>query len=423
MTSRIGTGIRGLARTSQSGAKESISYYRKSGRDERRLIMVSLFTGISGAVLWYILSAYWDKIGFTSVEIGYMFAAGSASSAITLMGSGFLADKFGRKNLLLVGLVMEAFGILMFTMEKDFVLFIIASIVVNASFSVTNPSLIALLSTKARASNLKFLYGMQSFSNQIGLTTGTLAGFMAPGVLGSVLGIDTVTGYRWIYVVAAILGIIPVILTLRVAEVPLKPERLLLKFDRPMLKILAMFSLQNAFIGFGAALVMPWIAIVFSDGMGATETDLALMFTLSNVVLAVGFFIIPMFERARGAVRLVAVCQLASLGFLVLIPYSSTLLIAALLYAMRSLLMLVPTPILNAYLMNIVNERIRASFYAISSLVWTLAFMASEAVSGYVWNDDYTQTEPFLYCGVFYVVGTLIFYMYFRNIAEPRDAA
>lgn len=423
MTSRIGLGIRGLARTGRTGAKESFSYYKKSGLDERRLIMVSLFTGVSGAVLWYILSAYWARIGFTSVEIGLMFAAGSASSALTLIASGFLADKFGRKKLLLVGLVMEALGILMFVTEKNFVVFTAATVVVNASFSIANPSLIALLSTKARPSHLKFLYGMQSFSNQIGLTLGTMAGFMAPGVLDSFLGIDTLTGYRSIYLATAVLGAVPVILALRVTEAPLKPERLLLKFDRPMLKILAMFSLQNAFIGFGAALVMPWIAIVFADGMNASETDLALMFTLSNVVLAVGFFIIPEFERARGAVRLIAISQLASIAFLVAIPYSSTLFIAAVLYAMRSLLMLVPTPILNAYLMNIVDSRIRASFYAISGLVWTLAFMASEAVSGYIWNDDYTRTEPFLYCGLFYVIGTLIFYLYFRNIAEPSDAS
>ncbi|MCJ7562479.1 MAG: hypothetical protein MUO84_05670, partial [Thermoplasmata archaeon] len=128
--------------------------------------------------------------------------------------------------------------------------------------------------------------------------------------------------------------------------------------------------------------------------------------------------IVPMLARTRGAVMLISVSQLASIGFLVLIPYSPTLLIAAVLYAVRSLLMLVPMPVLNAYLMNIVTERIRASFYAITTLVWTIAFLISEIVAGYVWDNDYTRTEPFLYCAIFYLMGTLAFYFCFRNVKD-----
>ncbi len=423
MTSKLSGGLRGFARTGQDGARQSMKYYSGSGSDERRLIKVALYMGVSSAVLWYILAAYWGALDFKSIEIGYMFAAGSAASATTLVMSGFLADKFGRKKLLIVGLAGSALGTALFISEKNFLVFMAANVIVSLSNSIVGPSLMALLSTKAEPSKLKFLYGMQSFSNTIGLTLGTLVGLMAPDLLWDFIGADTITGYKYVYLTAAAIAVIPVVYSLRVRETHVPSERLLLEFDRRTVKMLAMYSLQNVFIGLGAAMVMPWIAIIFSEGMGASGTQLSLMFTLSNIMLAAGFFVIPVFERARGAVTLVAVCQLASVPLLVLIPYSPTLLVAAVLYAVRSLLMLVPSPILNAYIMNVVNEKIRASFLAISTLAWTLAFMVSEASSGYLWNGDYTKTEPFLYCGLFYVLGTLTFFLYFRKIKEPASGA
>jgi len=77
--------------------------------------------------------------------------------------------------------------------------------------------------------------------------------------------------------------------------------------------------------------------------------------------------------------------------------------------------------VLTAYLINVVSEEIRASFLAWSQLAWTLAYAGSIFVAGYLWNDDYTQAAPFYYCGALYVVGTLLFFAYFRNVKEPHE--
>jgi MFS family permease len=146
------------------------------------------------------------------------------------------------------------------------------------------------------------------------------------------------------------------------------------------------------------------------------------MVTVSNIALAVGWFMVPKFAELRGSVLLIASCQLASVAFLLAIPYSAfSLLLVAVLFAARSVLMLLPSPVLNAYLMNIVSEEIRASFYAISQLAWTLAFSSAYAISGYVWANDYSKVEPFIYCAILYTIATLLFYIYFRRVAEPKE--
>jgi len=94
----------------------------------------------------------------------------------------------------------------------------------------------------------------------------------------------------------------------------------------------------------------------------------------------------------------------------------------AILYIMRSFLMLVPQPVLNAYVMNICTEEIRASFLAVSQLAWQLGFSAAYAMAGTYWADDYSQVGPFWIGGILYVVATLIFYLYFRKVSEFAPA-
>jgi MFS family permease len=93
----------------------------------------------------------------------------------------------------------------------------------------------------------------------------------------------------------------------------------------------------------------------------------------------------------------------------------------ALLYTVRSFLMLVPTPVLNAYVMNIVSEQIRASFLAISQLAWQIAFSATYFIAGFLWASDYTKVLPFYIAVGFYIVASLIFFAYFKNIKESHD--
>ena len=90
--------ISGVAKAGQDGVKATAKYYSQSGRDERRLVKASFFTGITGGILWYPLILYWDALEFSSTEIGIMGALGTGAGVISLLVGGYLADKMGRKK-------------------------------------------------------------------------------------------------------------------------------------------------------------------------------------------------------------------------------------------------------------------------------------------------------------------------------------
>jgi MFS family permease len=423
---RLGKGISdrlaGYARTGQDGAKATARYYASSGTEERSLVKASFYIGATAAVLWYVLFLYWGSVGFSSQEIGIMEAAGTIAGTMAYLVGGFLADKMGRRLLFLVGLVSTAIGLIMFLGERSLPLYTAAYSLTNIGGSITWPCLTALMADKASPVDMKFFFAVQGFVNQVGSTIAGFLGIFVPAFLADHYGIDIVSGYRFVFLVAAAISIIPIIYVLSVTEVERKPEPLVVHYDRRMRRVLGVYSLQNAIIGVGAAFVIPWFPLIFQKGMGASVTQVSLMVTLSGAILAFGWFVVPKFAEARGSVRLISISQLASVVPMILIPYSAfSLLLVAALYTTRNFLMLVPTPVLNAYMVNIVSIRIRASFLSLGQVSWQIGFAVSSVLAGILWSNDYSKKEPFYIAVTLYIVATLIFWWYFKGISDPGD--
>ncbi len=412
--------LSGITRAGQDGAKATARFYSRSGKDERRLVKASFYAGITGGILWYVLIYYWGALGFTSEEIGYMGGTGSAVAVIAYLVGGYTADRLGRKRLLLVGLVCTAAGLTLFLSERNIVVFTVAYSLTSLGGSLAWPSLMALMATKTAQSEMKFFYAVQGFVNQIGLTIATFLGIFGPPFLEESFDLGLTTGFTYVFIATALCAFVPILYVMRVSEEKQSTGPLLARFDKKTARHLLVYCIQNAMIGAGAALVIPWFPLIFKDGMGATDTWVAMIITLSNAVIAVGWFVVPKFAELRGSVALIAGCQIASVAFMVAIPYSPVLIGVAFLYTMRSLLMLVPMPVLNAYLMSIVSERIRASFLAISQVAWQLAFAASYAVAGQLWSNDYSKVLPFYIGGTLYALASFMFYLYFRKVGEDE---
>ena len=413
--------IAGLARAGQDGARATKGYYASAGADERRLVRASFFTGITGGILWYVLWLYWGALSFTSEQIGLMGAAGSGVGVLAYLVGGYLADRVGRRTLFLVGLFFTAAGLIMFLTERNVYVFTIAYSLTSLGGSFAWPSLMALMAEKTTPANMKYFYGVQGFYNQVGLTIATFFGIFGPSFLHGNFDINLSGGYTLVFLIAALCAIPPIVFVRKVSEKRKRSGPLLVHYDRRMRRILLMYCLQNGMIGVGAAFVIPWFPLIFEQGMSATGEQIALIITLSNAVIAAGWFIVPKFADVRGSVALITVCQIASVVPLLLIPYSSGLLIVvAMLYAARSFLMLVPSPVLNAYTMNIVSEEIRASFLAIGQIAWQLPFSVSLAAAGYLWANDYSKAIPFYVATVLYAAASVVFYVCFRNVKESH---
>lgn len=418
-----GTRLSGLAKAGHESARATAGYYAGAGKDERRLVTASFYTGITAGVLWYVLILYWVSLGFTSEQIGLIGGPGSLAGVVSYLIGGFLADRLGRKKLFLVGLMTTAAGLVMFLSEKNVLVFTAAYALTSVGGALSWPSLTALMADKTTPEKMKYFYGVQGFANQMGLTIATFFAIFGPTFLSKNYDLKLSMGYTLVFLVTAICAILPIIHVFRVSEPKVSNERIIAHYDKRMRRIFLMYCVQNGLIGMGAGFVIPWFPVIFEKGMGASLTEIALIITLSNAVIAAGWFVVPKFSELRGSVALITFSQIASCVPLILIPYSSSMLMfVALLYTARSFLMLVPTPVLNAYLMNIVSAKIRASFLALSQLAWQVPYSISYVAAGYIWADDYSQVGPFYLATGLYIAASVIFFVCFKNIGETDEA-
>src|SRR5579871_366812 len=171
------------------------------------VLMLISIVGVSFLGLGLVMplrALYGREIGASSMEIGLMTASFLLAGFIASPGIGWLADRFGYKNVLWVGLLLHAVLMLAYIPVQDPILLIgLRAIEGVASVSVLPPTR-ALMNTIAPKTRQGEALGLLSAAQ----TTGILIGPAVGAVLASQ------TGYILSFVIASVPLVIAALVTL-----------------------------------------------------------------------------------------------------------------------------------------------------------------------------------------------------------------
>lgn len=413
----------------QAFYRNFIEPVRSFDRPARLFLLTTIIDGV-------ILSAWWLFFNFYILESGHSrdflgLANSMPSIAGLLFGIpiGRLSDRIGRKPAILLGIGGASLMMLVQITARQPLLILVAAFLTgafNMLFIVSQaPLMVKLADSQNRTLLFSLNYGLSTISGAVGnLFAGQL-----PALFGTILGVQatSATAYQAVLITAVSLGttaMLPMWLmrepeTRQTAPGPAPAEA---GCSSGLVRTTVKMATPNVLIGFGAAILIPYMNVFFKDQFVISDRLLGTMFSLSSLMIGVGSLIGPRLAlRLGGKVRAVTLTQFSSLVFLMLIGFSPFYWLAAVGFLMRTMLMNMATPLYSAFCMEQVPERDQGVVNSVLNISWQMGWSIGPYISGLV-QETYGFTPLFLATGGLYLIAILTMWVFFQKAERPLQA-
>lgn len=395
---------------SKRSSYEYFSKFRGFDRDVKLLLLNTFLTAIVLGLFTIIQPLFLNALGYDSVVIGFLLGISGIVSVFVLLPAGILANRYGNRNLLIAGLLAYALALIIYAIFTDYPLLLIASSLTGVAFGAYAGPSNAILTDKSKFSERNFVFSLSLFLSAFALIIGSfLAG--APDFLLSILHTTQLESYRimfWIAMGLVLISLPGLFLVSESSSIKNKKKA----FSFKSWRLAGLFSVSSGLIGFGAGTFVPLLPLYLSSKFAATEFDIGILFAASNAAMGVVSLFAPKLSEKIGPVATITLTQTISIIPLVTIPFLNIFYWAALLYIIRTGLMNMSSPILNAYTMSLVPQDERASTSGVTTMAWNGANALGIIVSGILMSINLDL--PFYIGSLFYASASIFFYIFFR---------
>src|SRR5262249_12255117 len=141
-------------------------------------------------------------------------------------------------------------------------------------------------------------------------------------------------------------------------------------------------------------------------------------FSFAQVTTAFAMLLGPAVARRFGKLRTAVGSELLSLPFLVTLGAESHLSIAVGAFLVRATLMQGATPLLNAFVMDVLPPELRARSSSLVNLLWNVGWAISATLAGAI-LERFGYSVPFYCTAGLYLTAAVTFYRAFRGYVAP----
>lgn len=271
-----------------------------------------------GGIVVPVLPLYSRTLGLSSFQVGMIFSAYSAALLFLSIPLGIVSDRFGRKRIMVVGMIGLVLTTIAFTFAKSFpsLLFIrlLQGIAASATWMV-GPALVA------------DMYPPRERGGKMGLAmAGNGFGFLFGPMVGGFL--YDWGGYAAPFWLCAIVTLIVLVAVVLVIQEPVQVKKVarekvsvsMIAGNRPLLLGCGVMLLGSMGFGF----IDPLLPGYFTDKFAATPTTIGWLFGAMSITSLVG---LPLFGRMSdifGRVPLIALGLLTTAISFSFFTFSST---------------------------------------------------------------------------------------------------
>lgn len=400
------------------------------GRDLRLLFTGRALRSLSLGYLNVIAPIYLVALGYSALRIGVVFTAGSLGSMLLTALVGLVADRVGRKPLLVVLGLLTATSGLLFALAPSFGVLLVAAAAgtvgrgggagAGGAFGPYFPAEQALIAELSGDRNRTSAFGIVSL---IGVLAGSAGSLVAafPSVAHRAFGMATITGERMLFLLTVVLGvamatvILPVHERERAPRVPGAP-----RLGQSTRRMLPRFLITNATNGLAVGMLGPVVVYWFHVRYGASAAQLGGLYFLANLAAAPSNLLAARFARWLGAVRAVVIARSTSVVLLAAVALMPNFWLAGILFLLRTQVNSLSGPIRQSFLMGVVDEADRSTAAGLSNLPLQALATAGPTIAGQLMQTVWLEL-PLLLAAALQGVNAALYYAFFRNVRPPEE--
>ena len=397
-------------------------------RDAKLLMAARGIRAFAFSYLNVVFAIYLDRIGYSTVMIGVIFTVAYLSGAVLTALWGYLSDRVGRRNILMLLAVLTIISNLILVYFTGLFFILTAVVIANVGAGGSggggsgggpfNPAEEALLAEKCLPDNRNQIFAINSCVGSIMGSLGALASGL-PQFLQEGKGWTGVESYKPLFILTIAFSVVLLFVYRAISEQyqPHATERKMSKSSGIFVtKMSALAVVDNFGAGMAGALVPYWFFLRF----GVELKSLGIIFFASYFLAALSFLSAPVLARKIGVVKTMAFSHgLASMIYLVL-PLASTLGLAATLLIIRSFFAYMDNPLRASFTMAMVQSDERGSAAGVTSLARIVPFGISPTISTYL-MQSVSLTLPLFIGGGLQLINDVAFYLMFRRIRPPEE--
>jgi MFS family permease len=399
--------------------------YPPLSRDGWLLFATCAVRSFAYGFLSVILGLYLDAVGLGPAAIGWIFTAALAGGAAMTIIITAVADRFGRKALLVVGAILMALAGWIFAISDNAIILTIAAIfgTISPSGKEVGPFLSieqAILPQTTSDHQRTVVFAAYNL-------VGSLAGAMGALAVGlpALFSFTVLSGHRfliWSYVGSAILLALlfallsPSVEAKRKAGAPTRKVGVQ-KSRGIVAKLAGLFAL-DAFAG--GFIVQSIVAYWFYLRYQTDLSSLGAIFFGTNLLAALSFLAAPAIARRFGLLNTMVFTHLPSNFLILFVPLMPNVELAVTVLLIRHLLSQMDVPTRQSYTMAVVDPDERAASAGILSVARNAGAAVAPLFTGAILARP-AWGLPFLVAGGLKVIYDLWIFAVFRNVKPPEE--
>jgi MFS family permease len=402
------------------------------GRDARLFLLTTVVYGAALSLYWIDFNLYLKSIGLAPSTIGWMMAISQLAGVVTALPASAMADRFGRRLPMAVGMALVAAALFAFLPGQWFLL-ILGVAAMGAGSQIVSVVQIPYIAEHTLPDQRNQYFAVWSALGFVTSVGSALIGAAVAPALADHFGLTaSAAPYQILLVGVAVLGLIALATTYLLTSDRPAADRVrhaargrfgLVILDK---RLFFRLLLPGFLTSLGAGQLIPFLNLFIQTKFGLDLASINVVFAVTSLGTAAAILAQPALAARYGRIGSIVLVQAASIPFIVVLGFSPLLWTVVAALTVRNSLMNAGSPIFDAFAMAHVSIGERATLAAGMTLLWSLGWTVAplyystlQATLGFTAG----YAVDFVTIIVLYTIATSLLWTWFRGTdnVPPRE--